>query len=567
MTPRLSVIEVMQDPSLFAPWFQRRTFDTWRIIHKAVWGLGLEMSAEEFAVFQKYTGRTELPTKPFDEVAIIAGRSAGKSLNSAFMATYLAAFCRWPSLVRGEIGVALCLATDKTQASVVFSFIDSFFTEIPLLQRMVVSRSKDSITIANGDSVIRLEVHASDFRAVRGFSLIAVVADEIAFWSADRDASSPDVEIINAVRPGLARVPGSKLILISSPFAERGVLFDLHQDSWGIDDSQTLVFFAPTVALNPTMSQEKIDAEIRKDPERMSAEYGYSWRQDSVGLFLRSVLSAATDFGVFERSPVSGTTYQAFVDPSGGVSDSLVLCVTHQEKQLAIVDMIREVESPCNPAAAIQSFSKDLRRYWVSEVEGDAYAGKWPAQEFAKHNITYRPSELDRSKLYAQFLPLVNSAECRLLDHPKMVNQFVSLRRTISASGNQVIDHPARGHAHDDVANCVSGAILLVSHDEGRTDGVSSYQRSILGLDPPIPDSGFVRRIEEHMARLERSSPAVAVASRATCCPSCSAENAQKVPGFSYRCQNCGHQWPTGEAPPVYHGGNRRGMQVFRMLN
>ena len=51
------------------------------------------------------------------------------------------------------------------------------------------------------------------------------MADEAAFWSANLDSSSPDVEVITAVRPGLSTIPYSLLLIASSPYAKRGVLY------------------------------------------------------------------------------------------------------------------------------------------------------------------------------------------------------------------------------------------------------------------------------------------------------------------------------------------------------
>jgi hypothetical protein len=60
---------------------------------------------------------------------------------------------------------------------------------------------------------------------LRGPTYVAVVADELAFWYVDAAYANPDVEILNAVEPGLATTCGP-LILASSPHARRGVLWE-----------------------------------------------------------------------------------------------------------------------------------------------------------------------------------------------------------------------------------------------------------------------------------------------------------------------------------------------------
>jgi hypothetical protein len=48
--------------------------------------------------------------------------------------------------------------------------------------------------------------------------------DEVAFWR-DETSSRPDEEVYDAILPALARVPGSMLIGISSPYRKAGLLY------------------------------------------------------------------------------------------------------------------------------------------------------------------------------------------------------------------------------------------------------------------------------------------------------------------------------------------------------
>ena len=38
---------------------------------------------------------------------------------------------------------------------------------------------------------------------MRGYSFVAVICDELAFWRPDEWSANPDAEVIAAVRPGL----------------------------------------------------------------------------------------------------------------------------------------------------------------------------------------------------------------------------------------------------------------------------------------------------------------------------------------------------------------------------
>jgi hypothetical protein len=99
-----------------------------------------------------------------------------------------------------------------------------------------------------------------------------------------------------------------------------------------------------------------------------------------------------------------------------------------------------------------------LRQYHVNTVEGDHYAGEWPAAVFRNFNITYEVSKRNKSEIYRDALPLINGRKAALLDNKLLARQLVALERRTSRGGKDSIDHPPG--AKDDVANAVCGALL-----------------------------------------------------------------------------------------------------------
>ena len=101
-----------------------------------------------------------------------------------------------------------------------------------------------------------------------------------------------------------------------------------------------------------------------------------------------------------------------------------------------------------------------LKSYRVGTVTGDRYAGEWPREQFKKLGINYQLSARPKSALYQDFLPLVNSQQVELLDHPRSVAQLCSLERRTARGGRDFIDH-APG-AHDDIANAIAGLVVTL---------------------------------------------------------------------------------------------------------
>ena len=114
---------------------------------------------------------------------------------------------------------------------------------------------------------VRIEISTASFRTTRGYTLIACLCDEIAFWRQEETSANPDVEILRALRPGLASIPGSMLLLASSPYAKRGELYSAYRRHFGIEGARVLVWKADTGSMNPAIDPEIIAEAYETDPE------------------------------------------------------------------------------------------------------------------------------------------------------------------------------------------------------------------------------------------------------------------------------------------------------------
>jgi hypothetical protein len=329
--------------------------------------------------------------------------------------------------------------------------------QVPALARLVARDGDEEIELTNG---IAIEIATASFRSIRGFTVIAALLDEIAFWR-NEESANPDQEILDAIRPAMATVPGAMLLAASSPYARRGVLWGAFRRYHGHDDAPVLVWRAPTRTMNPTVPQSIIDEATERDPASAAAEYGAEFRSDIEAFISREVVEAATARGRFELGPAKGVLrYFAFVDPSGGSADSMTLAIAHEaERGRAVLDAIREVRPPFSPEAVVVEFAALLRSYEIRSVTGDRYGGEWPAERFREHRIEYVPSEKSKSDIYRELLPLLNSGKVELLDHPRLAMQLTGLeRRTGRGTGRDIVDH-ALG-SRDDIANAVAGSVV-----------------------------------------------------------------------------------------------------------
>jgi len=452
----ISIIQAISDPNLFKPLFKDlKTWASWVVFLKALFAL--PMDEAELDLYRQCTGRTLPPERPFVEAWVPCGRRSGKTFTAALIAVFLACFRDYtPFLSAGERGVVCVIASDRAQAGVLFRYIKGFLAAVPMLKAMVENEKNESIDLNNR---ITVSVMTCSYKAVRGFTVVAALLDEAAHWR-DDSGRNPASEVVRALRPAMGTIPGAPMIAISSPYARSGILFDNFNRHHGKDDSDVLCWKAETKKMNPTFSQATIDREMLLDPENARAEYYADFRSDVADYLSDDAINAITRLGRFELPPMPNITYTAFVDVSGGRSDSSTLAIGHTENKKVILDIAHQWKAPHIPAVVIEEQAGILRRYGISVVIGDRYGGAYPEQEYLKHGLTYQPSEKNKSEIYLDFLPLVLSGSIELLDNKTLFNELRSLERRTRSGGHDSIDHPAGPRFHDDLANAVAGVCV-----------------------------------------------------------------------------------------------------------
>jgi len=309
---------------------------------------GDPLTDSELEVARQCTGREVFSPDGYSEGWFIVGRRGGKSFMISCAAVYLAFFVGYtPFLAPGELAVIPIIAADRAQAQVCLRYIKGLITGNLILEQYVDDSLKESITL--GAQRVRIEVHSASFKTVRGRSFPVVILDEAAYFPTGESAN-PDTEIVTSVRPAMATFPNAKLFVASSPYARRGMLFEVHRDHFGVDDSNILVWQAGTTVMNPTIDAAFIQREREKDPQAARAEFDALFREDISSAFdPEAVRNAAVLPGVL--GPAGNTRYHAFVDVSAGRSDAYTICVAHQDSasNKVVIDLLQAWDAPFDP--------------------------------------------------------------------------------------------------------------------------------------------------------------------------------------------------------------------------
>jgi hypothetical protein len=450
-----SIIDMMVSAGFVGP-----TWKAWRTFWRAVYAL--PMDEADLVRLARHAGRTAPPTMPVREAWQIVGRRGGKSRMAALSALYQGIRSNYAAILApGEAGIVPVIAADRQQARSTLGYLKGL-VRLPAFAPYVVRVLKDSIELKTG---VEIRVGTASFRTVRGYTLVGVVLEEVAFWLSDETGANPDGEIIGALRPGMATVSGALLLGLSSPYAARGELYKAFTRYTGSDDPAGIAWNADTLSMNPVVDPRVIAAAFEDDPIAAASEYGtdghVQFRRDVESFLDREAVRAVTVSGRRELPPVTGVSYKAFVDPSGGSQDSFTLAIAHGEGDRAVLDLVRERRPPFSPDSVAQDFAETLKAYGVFDVKGDRYGGQWPAERFQRHGITYEPSERTKSDIYRELLPLMNAGRVELLDIPRLASQLTGLERRVSRGGRDSIDHGPGGR--DDMSNAAAGALVLAA--------------------------------------------------------------------------------------------------------
>jgi len=453
----MNIIEAIGDGKVFKPFFKDpATWRPWMIFLKALFGLSIEDPAD-LELFRRCTGLPEPPQERVRECAAICGRRSGKSFISAFVTVFLACFKDWtPWLSRGERGMIFIIAVDRMQARIIKEYVSAILDATPILRKLVKEDHKEEIVLRNR---IAIEIKTNSYRSIRGFTCLAAVLEETAFWRSELTAN-PDREVINALRPALATIPESLMISVSTPYGRRGCLFDTYQKSFG-QPGRTLVWKAPSLVMNPTLDAELIKEALREDPAAAAAEWECEWRADIASFLSFEALQACVVTDRAEIPPLPGARYTAFIDPSLGGQDSFTLAIGHGEAdgQLRILDLVRELKPGFPPEQAVAEISAVVKAYRCFEVISDRFARDWVKTEFEKHGVRVKFSPKPVSEIYLDFIPLVTSRAVELLDNHRLIGQLGNLERRVRSGGHDLVTHfPGQ---HDDLGNAAAGVLCF----------------------------------------------------------------------------------------------------------
>ena len=191
------IYQVLTSPKLFLHLLNEKggsleTWFVWLTILKICEGLPLE-TEKELELYQTLTGNTS-PYKPYrkERIFLCCGRRGGKSKFVSLLAGAIALLsiggAVQSKLSAGESGVIGICSPTKKQSGIIADYLKGIFSSNDFLLSLVKDQkfSQEGFELINN---IKVSVLSGSWRSIRGFSMIAAIVDEIAYFLPDDQGS------------------------------------------------------------------------------------------------------------------------------------------------------------------------------------------------------------------------------------------------------------------------------------------------------------------------------------------------------------------------------------------
>jgi hypothetical protein len=523
-TPVDSIAQVELPPDIVTftehrDWLGLEISSPQRALLKASYGL--ELTAEEMVHFRQCTGRTIDPRINFPTVVVIAGARAGKDSRLVGpIALYETVFGSH-KLSKGETGTIGLYAQGTTAAGVTFGYISKYATESPKISELVKGEAlRSSIALDTATGPFTIRTFPATRIAGRAYSFPVAVLNESAFYRFE-GAANADTEILTSVRRGMLNFPKRKLLIVSTPYAKQGILYDHFTRFYGREDSKdVLVWRAPTTYMNPSITAERLEEERRvMDPSHFAREYLAEFIDDASAWLPSELIEQAVDIGTSERPSLPGIKYTMAIDASGAGACAFAVSIGHVEDQgdgtiVVVQDVLRSFTKPpsgkLNLRAVVREILGLAAAYNHIEVAfSDRYAGQWPLQSFEEEAATLGmrftlqdPTlmrrqdtvRLSKSDAFRETAPLFRTNRIRLVDSPSQVRELRNLEARPTENGIKIGKPMVRGELDDQATAMATMASMLSIKRKpgGFVPGVVVMKKDFTQSSQRVREDGYI---------------------------------------------------------------------------
>jgi hypothetical protein len=449
----------------------------------------------------------------------VAGRASGKSLMGGCRIIHLAITVDLSKLQPREIAVCPVIAPDLDTAKQVVRFALGIAETLKLRVTHKKADGEEEFSIWNKGVRVRIAARAASAggSSIRGRFMPCAVLDEGAFFR-DSDHKVNDQDIFDALKPRIA--PDGQLVILSSPWIESGLLYDLWRRNFGhaID---AVVAHAPTGLMRADRPDVLRDIELERevDPEKCARERD-------------AVFSTANSKSFFNPKAIDSMMVEEVPEFDGGLShfvggdfafrrNSTAFCASQTgwnvESKKTFFEITELLErSPRGAALKPSAICKEAAEFAIRNGTDEVISDGHYRETIVEHLGDYKVAHIiapeganGKADVYQIARQMIHEGRVRLWkSHPltdKLVRQLKETSSRALSGGGLSIDNPLwRTGEHGDL---VSAFVLTIwrafKMSGGDSLDVEAAPGSVYGADE-------LEILQMNMARGEKDSRSAA---------------------------------------------------------
>ena len=444
----------------------------------------IELPPEQRAIARELFGDVAVFSPKVRGVLVaVCGARAGKTYTLiALRLLHLAFAVDLSQLAPGERGFGIIVAPDLRLAGQAMRYVHGAINHEPSLRiRVDGEMSNERVVLMRPDgkvATIECLPATRGGSAVRGRSLFGAGGDEGAFFRGN-DSVVNDEEIYKALAPRI--ITGGQLVWASTPWAESGMLYNLHEENYG-HPRTAISAHAPTLVLHDDEhTREYVARETERDPDNAEREFGACFMASGSSDFFSSI---SVDTAVTETVPgdgmcIASADFAFEHDCSALVIDRLVGTTSYT----ICVDEIRpEKGAPLKPSVIAARFAATCKRFKVSAIMGDQHYREAMREHLQANGIRFIEAPegaVEKKETYTAADKRLREGRAKMLEHQELIRQIKAVKKKPLPGGGVRIFSPRKGGRHGDVAS----AWVL-----------NQWQASKINPSPITPNHGRPRR-------------------------------------------------------------------------
>lgn len=388
-------------------------------------------------------------------VVAVCGARGGKTYTFvALRLLHLAFAVNLDQLAPGEQGSGIIVAPDLRLAGQAMRYVHGAIRHEPsLLVRVDGDLANERIVLDRPDgkkAAIECLPATRGGSALRGRSLFGAAGDEGAFFRGN-DSVVNDEEVYKALAPRI--ITGGQLIWASTPWAESGMLFQLHDENHGHPRTAISVH-APTLVIHDDEhTREYVARERARDPDNAEREFDAIFMSSGSSDFFASVsVDAAVVRDIPSDGPCVASADFAFEhDACALVIDRVIGLNSYT---VCVDEVQPKPGEPLKPSEVAARFAATCKRFGVSSIVGDQHYREAMREHLGQHGIRFieAPEGYDaKQETYTLADKRLREGRAKVIEHDLLIRQIKAVKKKPLTGGGIRIFSPRKANRHGDI--------------------------------------------------------------------------------------------------------------------